>query len=107
GLGLAQGFLDAGFQGASRCPLSRTTRAPRRRTILDPRLGAHVLCFELSDECSETRRERRRECIFVLALEAAPNPVILLGCCGHQAALGCCGSRFPQQRHLFWTHHYP
>jgi hypothetical protein len=30
---------------------------------------------------------------------------LLLGCCGH--ALGCCGSRCPQQRHLFWTHHYP
>jgi hypothetical protein len=54
-----------------RCPVSFTTRAPGRRMILDPRLGAHVLCFELSDECSETRWERRRECIFVLELEAA------------------------------------
>jgi hypothetical protein len=26
-----------------------------RRMILDPLLGAHVLCFELSDECNETR----------------------------------------------------
>jgi hypothetical protein len=32
--------------------------APWRRMILDPRLGAHVLFFELSDERSETRRER-------------------------------------------------
>ena len=38
-----------------RCPVSFTTRAPWRRMILDPLLGAHVLCFELSDECSETR----------------------------------------------------
>jgi hypothetical protein len=45
-----------------------------------PLLGAHVLCFELSDECSETRRERRSACIFVLAPEAASDPVILLGC---------------------------
>src|SRR5215469_6656676 len=58
-------------------------------------LGAHVLCFELSDECGETRRERRCECIFELALEAAPNPVILLGYCGREAALGRCGSRVP------------
>jgi hypothetical protein len=47
--------------------------------ILDPRLGAHVLCFELNDEPSETRWERRREW----------RPV------SHEAALGCCGSRFP------------
>src|SRR5262252_2977285 len=30
-------------------------RAPCRRMILDPRLGGQLLCFELSDECSETR----------------------------------------------------
>jgi len=30
-------------------------RAPWRRMILDPRLGEHLLCFELIDECSETR----------------------------------------------------
>ena len=83
GLGLAQGIHDAGFQRASRCPLSRTTRAPCRRTILDPRLGAHVLCFELSDERSETRWERCRECARPVRYEAA------LG------SLGCCGSRFP------------
>jgi hypothetical protein len=47
--------------------------------ILDPRLGAHVLCFELSDERTETRWERCRECL---------RPV------RHEAALGCCGSRF-------------
>jgi hypothetical protein len=55
--------------------------------ILDPRLGAHALCFELSDERSETRWERCRECV-VLELEVA-RPV------RHEAALGCCGSRFP------------
>jgi hypothetical protein len=58
-------------------------RAPWRRMILDPRLGAHLLCFELSDERSETRWERCRECVFVLELEAVR----------HEAALGCCGSR--------------
>jgi hypothetical protein len=51
--------------------------------ILDPRLGAHVLCFELSDERSETRWERCRECARPVRYEAA------LG------SLGCCGSRFP------------
>jgi hypothetical protein len=51
--------------------------------ILDPRLGAHLLWFELSDERSETRLERCRECVFVLELEAVR----------HEAALGCCGSR--------------
>jgi hypothetical protein len=40
-----------------RCPVSFTVRHPLRM-ILDPRLGAHVLFFELSDERSETRRER-------------------------------------------------
>jgi len=49
--------------------------------ILDPRLGAHVLCFELSDERSETRWERCRECVRPVRYEAA------LG------SLGCCGSR--------------
>src|SRR5262245_41543535 len=34
---------------------STTSRAPWRSMILDPLLGAHGLCFELSDECSETR----------------------------------------------------
>jgi hypothetical protein len=58
---------------------STSARAPWRRMILDPRLGAHVLCFELNDEPSETRWERRREW----------RPV------SHEAALGCCGSRFP------------
>ena len=60
--------------------------------ILDPRLGAHVLCFELSDELSETRWERSRERVRPVRHEAA------LGCCGsrfHEAALGCGGSRFP------------
>jgi hypothetical protein len=42
---------------------------------------AHALCFELSDERSETRWERCRECV---------SPV------RHEAALGCCGSRFPR-----------
>src|SRR4029434_8423074 len=59
-------------------PLSLHCTCPRSM-MLDPRLGAHVLCFELSDECSETRWERHRECIFVLELEAAPNRG---GCCG-------------------------
>jgi hypothetical protein len=59
------------FTAVARCP-SLCARAPWRRMILDPRLGAHVLCFELSDEPSETRWERRREC-----------PV------SHEAALGC------------------
>jgi hypothetical protein len=66
-----------------RCPVSFTVRAPWRRMILDPRLGAHVLCFELSDERSETRWERCRECVRPVRHEAA------LG------SLGCCGSRFP------------
>jgi hypothetical protein len=54
--------------------------------ILDPRLGAHGLFFELSDERSETRWGRCRECGFVLELREA-RPV------RHEAALGCCGSR--------------
>jgi hypothetical protein len=67
--------------------------------ILDPRLGAHVLCFELSDERSETRWERCRECVRPVHHEAALGCCgsgfpLLLGC-GHEAALGCCGSRFP------------
>jgi hypothetical protein len=42
--------------------------------ILDPRLGAHVLCFELSDERSETRWERCRECVRPVRHEAALLP---------------------------------
>jgi hypothetical protein len=73
------------FTAATRCP---SLRAPWRRMILNPRLGAHVLCFELSDERSETRWERCRECVRPVRHEAA------LGCCGgHEAAfpllLGC------------------
>jgi hypothetical protein len=41
--------------------LQHASRAPWRRMIFDPRLGAHILCFELSDERSETRWERCRE----------------------------------------------
>jgi hypothetical protein len=63
-----------------RCPVSFTVRAPWRRMILDPRLGAHLLCFELSDGRSETRWERCRECVFVFELEAT-RPV------RHEAAL--------------------
>jgi hypothetical protein len=66
-----------------RCPVSFTVRASCRRMILDPRLGAHVLCFELSDERSETRWGRCRECVRPVRHEAT------LG------SLGCCGSRFP------------
>jgi hypothetical protein len=77
------------FNAAARCP---HVRARSRRMILDPRLGAHVLCFELSDERSETRWERCRECVRPVRHEAA------LGCfCGSRfpLLLGCCGSRFP------------
>src|SRR3989442_15257390 len=68
--------------------------------ILDPRLGAHVLCFELSGERGETRWERCRECVRPVrhggALGCCGSRFpLLLGCCGHEAALGCCGSRFP------------
>jgi hypothetical protein len=60
---------------------------------LDPRLGAHALCFELSDERSETRWERCRECVSPVRHEAALGCCgsrfpLLLGCCGHEAALG-------------------
>ena len=57
------------FTAAARCP-SLCAR-PWRRMILDPRLGAHVLCFELSDERSETRWERCRECVRPVRHEAA------------------------------------
>ena len=38
--------------GAAAC---RWRRGRSSRMILDPRLGGQLLCFELSDECSETR----------------------------------------------------
>ena len=40
--------------GAVAWPLAARAQQGERM-ILDPRLGDHLLCFELSDECSETR----------------------------------------------------